>query len=256
MSDEAAPAITGKKIFFLYPTGSIQNQVISELGQQEYEVYAAKDHMRLLRALQKYEDAIVYINLDDKIPEPEWEKFIVTIQNTRPKVGIGIFTANNDEEVKNKYLDKLKITCGYFGLKHDMHKAPEKIIEYLEKMEAKGRRKYLRAALDREANTTINMPLNGEFINGVLRDISVVGFSCVFERDPNLAKNSLHKGIQIRLQSTLLNVDGVVFGSREEQGERIYVMIFTQRVESETRAKIRKYLMTNMQIKMDAEINQ
>ena len=115
MSDEAAaPAMTGRKIFFLYPTGSIQNQVVAELAQQEYEVYVARDHMRLLRALKKYEDAIIFINLDDKMPEPEWEKVVVTVQNTQPKVDIGVFTGSTDEELKNKYIDKLKIRCGYF----------------------------------------------------------------------------------------------------------------------------------------------
>jgi len=255
MSEEAAPAITGKKIFFLYPTGSIANQVVSELGQLEYEAYIARDHLRLLRALSKYDDSIVYINLDDKMPEAEWEKFIQTVRNTLPNVNMGIFTGNHDEELKSKYIDKLGVNCGYLTLKQDMHKAPEEIAEILEKMNAKGRRKFLRAMVDRDSNTTMNMPLNGAFINGVIRDISVVGFSCIFETDPNLAKNTLHKGIQIRLQSTLLNVDAAIFGSREENGEKIYVMLFTQRVESETRAKIRKFIMANLQAKMDSEIN-
>jgi len=255
--EEAPAAITGRKIFFLYPTGSIINQIVAELGQMEYEAYIARDHSKLLRALKKYEDSIVYINLDDKMPETEWEKWILTIRSTQPQVDIGVFTGNNDEELKTKYIEKLKVNCGYFALKQDMHKAPEQLIEVLDKMDVKGRRKYLRASAEPDSNTTMNMPFNGGFVNGVLRDISVVGFSCVFETDPNLAKNSLHKGIQIRLQSTLLNTDAVVFGSRTdpETNEKIYVMIFTQRVETESKAKIRKYIMANLQAKIDSEIN-
>jgi len=33
----------GKKIFFLYPNAVVQNRVIAELVQQEYEVYTAKN---------------------------------------------------------------------------------------------------------------------------------------------------------------------------------------------------------------------
>jgi len=247
-------SLTGRKIFFVYPTASVVNQVITELTQQEYEVYAARDHGRLLRGLKNYPDSIVYINIDEGQSETEWEKWILTIYNTLPDIRIGVLSSNSSEELKEKYISKLHISCGFLTLKVDMSKAPDIILGVLDKINAKGRRKYLRASVEKEANATINMPFNNDFINGVIRDVSVVGISCVFDQDPVLKKNTLHKAIQLRLQSVLLNVEAVIFGARVENGQVVYVLLFTQRVDSDVRVKIRKYIQQSLQAKMDSEL--
>jgi hypothetical protein len=247
--------ISGRKIFFLYPTGSVQNQIITELTQQEYEVYAIKDHARLTRALKKYKDSIIYINIDDGMAKQDWEKWISGILGTHPELKIGIFSSNADEELKDKFINKLNVSCGFLSLKHDMSKTIGTILDILKNTDAKGRRKYIRASTERETTATLNMPYNGEFINGVIKDISVVGISCTFDRDMDLKKNTLFKDIQIKLQSMLIKAEAVVFGSRMSENEKIYVLLFTQRVDPDVRVKIRKYIQMNLQNKMDNEIS-
>lgn len=256
MSNENLPTdLVGKKIFFLYPTGSVQNQVLTELVQQEYEVYVIKDHARIARALKKYTDSIVYINIDDGMPFVEWEKWVSGVVTATPDVKIGILTSNSDEEFRDKCVKNFHVTCGIFSLKFDMSKVAEKIIEALKPMDVKGRRKYLRANTERETTATVNMPHGGDFIKGTIKDISVVGISCTFETDPLLKKNSLVKNIQIRLQTILIKAEAVAIGSRDsDNGEKIYVLLFTQNVESDVRIKIHKYIQTNLQSKMDSEL--
>jgi hypothetical protein len=124
----------------------------------------------------------------------------------------------------------------------------------LQNAEAKGRRKFIRAAPGYDSNTTINIPMHGAFVNGEIRDISVVGISCTLEGSPEIAKNVLIKDIQIKLQTSLLKVEGIVFGSRMNDGERIYVILFTQRIDLDVRTRIRKYIQQNLQTKMDGEL--
>jgi len=248
-------AIAGRKIFFLYPTASVKNQILTELSQQEYEVYAAKDHARLARSLKKFPDSIIYINIDEGMPSLEWEKWIDGISHGNPEVKIGLFSSNSDEEVKDKFINKHHVTCGFLTLKLDMSKSVDIILEILKITNAKGRRKYIRATTEREATATINMPHNGGFIHGIIKDISVVGVSCKFEQDPGLKKNELFKDIQIKLQSMLIKVEAVAFGSRMDGEEKIYVLLFTQRIDPDVRVKIRKYIQMNLQNKMDNEIN-
>jgi hypothetical protein len=102
--------------------------------------------------------------------------------------------------------------------------------------------------------TTINLPLNGTYVNGTIKDISVVGLSCAFDEDPGLAKNTLFQNIQIKLQSALLKVEGIIFGSRTDGLARIYVILFTKRTDPEVKVKIRKYIQQNLQAKMDGEL--
>ena len=247
--------ITGKKIFFLYPPAPVQNQIITELAQHEYEVYIAKAHNGLMQTLKKYPDSVIFINIDEQLSEAEWEKWITGLITAFPDIKIGVFSASTSEELKTKYVNKLHASLGFMPLKLDMSKAAEKILEIMKILHAKGRRKYLRASCEREETpASINMPLDGDFINGFIRDISVVGVSCVFENAPELAKNSLHKDIQIRLQSILVKVEAVVLGSRDIGDQKIYVMLFTPRTDPEVKVKIRKYIQHNLQAKMDHEI--
>jgi hypothetical protein len=101
---------------------------------------------------------------------------------------------------------------------------------------------------------TINISLNDGYINGTIWDISVVGLSCVFTGDPELEKNSLFPDIQIKLQSSILKAEGIVFGSRMSGAEKVYVIVFTQKTDPVVRTKIRTYIQKNLQLKMNQEM--
>jgi hypothetical protein len=80
-----------------------------------------------------------------------------------------------------------------------------------------------------------------------------MGLSCVFDEDPGLEKNSLCQNVQIKLQSMLLKIEGIVFGFRFDGDTKIYVIVFTQRTDPSVRTKIRIYAHNVMQARLDAE---
>jgi hypothetical protein len=243
--------IIGKKVFFLNPSVNIQNQIMDELSQHEYEVYSVKNSAHLTRVLRKYTDSIVYINLDDT-QKAEAEKWIDMISNAVPGVVIGIFSSSTDEALKDKYVKKPKVKCGFINIRFEMKKTVQQIIKILESMNVKGRRKYLRATTENEETATINMSHGGgNFVNGIIKDISVVGFSCTFEEDPGLVKNTLYKDIQIRLHTMLIKAEAIVFGSRIEYDKKVYVLLFSKRIDPGVSVKVRKYIQQNLQHKME-----
>jgi hypothetical protein len=255
MSEENIPSeILGKKIFFVNPTVAVRNQVIEELVQEEYEVYVAEDHSRLARALKKFPDSVVFVNINEKLAEEEWEKWIRNLMSTLPNIKIGVFSNTNDDKIKDKYINDMHVPCGFTFQKLDMSKSISGILDILKGANTKGRRKYIRVSLERETTATLNMPLGGNFVNGIIKDISVVGISFTLEQEMDLPKNTLLRDIQIKLQTTLLKVEAIVFGSRMNDYEKIYVLLFTQRIDPEVRTKIRKYIQHTLQSKMDKEI--
>jgi len=60
--------------------------------------------------------------------------------------------------------------------------------------------------------------------------------------------------VQMVLQTTRLKVDGILFGSRADGREKIYVLLFSQRIDPDVRTKIRKYIQYSLQQRMDAEL--
>ena len=246
----------GRKIFFLHPSAIIQNQIITELAQDEFEVYAVKDEAKLRKVLKKYPDSIVFANLNDGMKDQAWEEWIRDIMG-KPETGgvaIGVIAYETDDAFRKRYTEEIKVQCGFTVMKADTNAVVKSLLVILNAVNAKGRRKFLRAMIENETNITVNFPINGTYVVGIIRDISVVGFSCTFTEDPGLTKNSLFNDIQLRLQSQLLKAEGIVFGSRMDGEQKSYVILFTQRIDPEVRTKVRKYIQSCLQNKMDHEL--
>ncbi|MDR0411346.1 MAG: pilus assembly protein PilZ [Treponema sp.] len=247
---------SGKKTFFLYPQVIVYNEVITYLFIQEYEAYVVRDHPALRQLLKRFPDSIVFVNIDEKMTEKEWETWIREVMNdpVTAHVSIGILTTGRDENIRRKYLTQVHITSGFIHVSTDLKKLISQITEMLRVNAALGRRKFIRVTTNDERMTTVNIPVDGRFITGNIMDISAAGFSCTFQDDPFLEKNSLISDIQIKLKSVLLRSEAVVFGSRIEDMMKIYVFIFTPRTDSSTRAKIHAFIRTNVQKRMDIEL--
>jgi len=248
--------IIGKKIFFVHPSVFVQNEIISELVQQEFEVYISKDEEKLKKALIKYPDSIVFASIDETISAAKWETWIRSVMggDATQTVKMGILSSTNSEDSRRLYLQTLKVPCGFIPIKLEKARVIKALTDILNAIEAKGRRKYIRADTRDDSMATINVPNDGAYITAKIRDISVVGLSCIFTKDPELEKNSLLADIQLKLQGALLKAEAIIFGSRMDEPDKVYVLVFTQKVDPSVRAKIRSFIQKNLQAKMDAEV--
>jgi len=251
--DDSNTEIMGKKVFFLHPSAFVKNSVIDDLIQQEFEVYLVSDEIKIQRALRKYPGSVVFICSDEALSLREWETWVrQTLEDKTIKdVNMGIISHTDTDEVR-KVLGAYHIPCGLILIKTNKEKAIKNLMDALKAVEAKGRRKYLR--VPGEAKTTVSLPSGDTYIKGEILDISVVGFSCVFSCDMRLEKNALFHDIQVKLQTMLLKVEGIVIGSREEEGKTIYVFLFTPKSASAVKEKIRVYVQKRLQSLMEEEI--
>ncbi|MDR2767977.1 MAG: PilZ domain-containing protein [Treponema sp.] len=259
MGEDKNTPVLGKKIFFLHPSAFVQNEIVAELAQLEHEVYIARDEDKLAKVLRAYPDSIVFCNVDETLSSQKWEVWVRKImgEEATRTVSIGVLSNANNDEVRRLYLNTLGVSCGFVSVKAEKNQLIKTLSEILKAAEAKGRRKYLRADTRNEALTTLNLSLDGRFINGDIQDISVVGLSCVFERDPELEKNSVVADVQLKLQSTLVKIAGIVFGSRTDVGGvKVYVIVFAPKTDPSVRAKIRAFIQKHLQAKMDVELGQ
>jgi len=245
-----------RKIFFLYPSVFIVENIIEELIQEDFEVYMVKDEDKLQKALRKYPHSIVLACIDDLSSDDQREKWIKQIMNDKAVKGvdIGVFSTSNDDQSRRLFLITYNVSCGFFPLKMDTAELVKSLVHMLESNKVKGRRKYMRLETRTDAKTTINLPRkDGEYIIGQIIDISAAGLSCIFPYDPLLGKNTLLSNMQIKLQTTLVKMDGTVFGSREDTAGTVYVIVFTEAHPS-SRKKIKSHIQKKMQAKFDEEI--
>jgi hypothetical protein len=168
-------------------------------------------------------------------------------------VGIGILTYNASDDMRRKYLMDVGTKCGLIHMKLGTDESTRLLLATLNANEAKGRRRYVRAECSGDKLSSVNLLHDGKKISGGIRDISVVGFSCIFASDPSFVKNTLVSDIQLRLRGALLSVNAIVLGTHDQEGIPAYVFLFTPPLFGDSRTKIRKYVHTALQAFIDAK---
>src|SRR6056297_1073359 len=246
----------GKKVFFLYPHSVIQEELVTHIIQNEFEVYLINNHRKLLPLLKKYNNSILFINIDERLKESEWEEYIQSIMNNEATKGvqIGILTYNEDKELARKYLMDLMVPGGYIQLKLGLKESTKIILQTLMANEAKGKRKFVRARCPNNVTTEFNVELMGSMRNGYIKDISTAGMACIFQGDLDLpAKTPLNR-VQLKLRSRIVMISGVIAGNRQTPEDTLYVVIFTEYISGDAKQRISDFVYRTLQAEMKREI--
>lgn len=236
---------TGKKVFFIYPHSVIQEELINIIVDNEYEVYMVKNHNKLYNINNIYSNSIVFINIDEGLPEEEWEKLIRSYSEDGQKKNLdfGILTYNEDQNLAQKYLMEIMVSCGYIRLKLGLEESIKIILRTLEANEAKGKRKYVRARPQKEDASFNFKNGEGKIVSGQINDISSIGMAMTLNEEMEIKKHSLLKDIQIKIKGGLIKVSGVVIGSRKVvNSNTIYVLLFDKSATKEVKHRLRLYI--------------
>lgn len=246
----------GKKVFFIYPHSVIQNQLIQELIDREYEVYFINDYSKIESICEYYTSPIIFINIDEALEEVEWEKLIrTTIENdSTGHAKIGILTYNENTHLAQKYLMDIMVPCGFIKLKLGLNDSTDIIIKTLDANEVKGKRKYVRAKCNLD-EATLNISYMGKLRGGIIVDISSVGMAVRFDGDMEIEKNAYLKDIQLKLRGILLLVSAVVIGHRKaEDNQMIYVLLFDQYMTNQIKSKLKSFINRSLQHEMERKL--
>jgi len=247
----------GRKVFFIYPHSVIQNQLIQDLVDREYEVYFINDYKKVESICEYYTSPIIFINIDEGLEEPEWEKLIRNLMKNESSNHsmIGILTYNENALLTQKYLMDLMVPCGFIKLKLGVNDSTDIIIKTLDANEVKGKRKYVRANCNTD-KATLNISYKGSLYSGSIVDISSVGMAVNFDNNLDLEKNAYLKDIQLKLRGILLRVSAVVIGHRDVEGDKtIYVLLFDQYVTTQIKSKLRSYINRTLQNEMERKLH-
>ncbi len=242
----------GKKVFFLYPQSVIQDELITFLLKNEFEVYFLNDHEKAIRLFRKFNNSICFINIDDGLKEDEWEKYIISLRaNSGTKgVQIGILSYNNDPELMQKYLMDIGVECGFVQLKLGVKQSTDIILKVLEVNEAKGRRKFIRVNCENDPKVLMNFSHKEYNYQGQIIDISSVGIACRFQETISVENKTILHKIQLNLKGSLIQTDGIILARRSDS-EKILIIVFNPRPKESELEKIHKFIHKALQKEMD-----
>jgi hypothetical protein len=243
----------GKKVFFLNPPAVIE-EVAAALTEAEFEVYTTRDHGKLARFLRKEPECLTFVNIDEGDDELLWRKWIKSIREDEAGRGaaFGVVTMLDDEEKRGVYLMDLGVECGFIVIKIGAARTTEILLRMLEANEARGRRRYVRAACSPDGSD-FNCSTDTGILRGTIRDLSSVGMSGLFVESGTPKAGTRLKDLQLSLKGVRVTLNGVVVGSNEMQGTgTISVIMFEPAsVNDDKRAKLRAYIRKSLQATMD-----
>jgi hypothetical protein len=217
--------IEGRKVFFLYPHSVIQDDLVDDLIMQGFEIYMLRDHKRARKLIEHFPGSIMFINIDERLKEPEWEAYIREIQeNPLVKTRLGILSYNTDRALMQKYLMDIMVPCGYVQLKQGSKESALVIRDALLANEAKGRRQSFRALCE-EGSGAMIFKGDSWSINGKILDISSAGFAAKMDRAQKLEKNVLLRKVQLKLRGAQAMVDLIYLGPRHDD-PNIWILLF------------------------------
>ncbi len=239
----------GKKVFFLNPPG-VLSDVAAVLSAHEFEVYLVYNHSNLARYLKKEPHALVFVNLDEGMTEPEWEIWIRGLQADpeTASVGIGVVTMLGDPEISRKYLLDVGITCGFVTLKIGAAKTADILLKTLEANEARGRRKFVRVACP-PGTAELSAPFQDSVLRGTVHDLSTAGMAAWFDTATDVPVGFRVKDLQLTLRGARILLNGIVVGRRDDaDGPAVRVVMFEPgSLSDEKRDKIRTYIRRTLQ---------
>jgi hypothetical protein len=247
----------GRKIFFLYPHSVIQEELVVQIVQNEFEIYLVYDHMRLKKLLERYEDSIVFINIDENMKEQQWIAYVRALVNSEElsNLQIGILTYNENKDLAQTYLIDIGISAGYIQLKLGLKESLRIILQTLMANEAKGKRRFVRAKCPEAVSTEFNADILGNTRQGSIVDISSAGMACVFDNAVDLSARTKLEKIQLKLRSRIVIVTGIIAGNRnDEEGHTLYVVLFTAYVSTDAKKRISDFIYRTLQNEIEREL--
>jgi hypothetical protein len=250
---EQGPGPSGKKVFLLYPHSVIHEEMLDILIMSGFETYTLKDHERALKILERFPDSIMFINIDEGMPESKWEPYVRNLQEN-PRTAstrLGVLSYNQDKALMEKYLMNLSVPCGYVQLKLGIQESTRIILGALQANEARGRRKFIRAFCENDAYATMNYKTLEGFFQGKILDISSAGLAARIPGFPALPANSRLQGVQLKLRGGMVMTDAILMGKRE--GDRdVWILLFDPaKIDHDDKKVIHHYIKLCLQKYID-----
>lgn len=249
----------GRKIFFLNPAYSVRNEVITELQNEEYEVYIIESYRDAKNLLRLNENAILFINVDAQLAMNSWYNFIRTFEkeDVLSSIYVGIISERIRPADRELFLTTAQIPAGITMLDTDMKFITESILGILKEANAKGRRQYVRANLSHDKEASLFWNHGTKMHQLKLLDISSVGMSVTVP--PALAqivgKNFILRDVTLRLGSKQIVIEAVVFAVKEIPDGIMWVLLLLPNTSTKTRSIIRQYVSETFQKIMMTVIN-
>lgn len=229
MSESQNPEF-GRKIFFLNPSYKIRNHIITELRENEYEVYEIESYKYAKNILRHNPDSILLLNTDSQLNLPAWVAFIRTFSEDKllKNIKIGLLSERIEQENADLIFDAADIEAGITSISGDLTKVLEIIKSILDMHGAKGRRNYVRYSCVNDKTAQMFWSCNDKMHQFKILDISSATLAA---RIPSTLSAQLTEGFvlydaQIVLGTRVISMNLETYLFKETPHGKIVIFLY------------------------------
>ncbi|MCR5763180.1 MAG: hypothetical protein K6G00_07360 [Treponema sp.] len=249
----------GRKIFFLNPSYKIKNHIISELREQEYEVYEIENFKFAKNILRHNPDSILFVDTDSQMVINAWIAFMKTFEDETilKTIKLGILSERIDQDYANLIFELCNIEAGITSLSGDLNKVLDIIKGILEMLGAKGRRNYVRYSCVNDKNVQMFWTHDNKMHQFKILDISSVTIAV---RVPNTLSAPLHVSFtldnaQIVLGTRVIPLRLVTYLIKDTPTGKIAILLYHQNTSTTLKTTIKEFISQSLQKQIISAIN-
>jgi hypothetical protein len=252
--------VYGLKVFFINPSYSVSRSIVLELRKKEYEVYVIENYRDTKNILRRNQNSIIFINIDAHISVGAWFNFVRSFEKAEAlsKVHVAVISEKikpTDAEIFRKNLEGPEF---YFDFNEGIDNIKEQVLLLLDKLNAKGKRQYVRATLRNDNEAALFWDHGSRMHKLRLIDISSVGMAAIIPsvlNDQIIAKNYLLHNVTMRLRSRQLTIEAVIFAVRQSPAGTVWVLLLMPNTPTLVKDEIRDYVSKVLEESLMASIN-
>lgn len=215
------PNSDSRRIFFLYPHHETETRIIKDIITNEYEAFLINDHAAARRLLTELNKSLIFVNVDKTLKHNNWDEYIKEIEQINSIQNVMVGTIAKETRKIDPY-KSLSTICVSFDNGIDI--CSRSILEVLEKNNARGKRKYIRAKCDDTYRASFSIKLHNTIHVGIIHDISTFAMACSFQGTIDVAPDTYVNDLQIRLEGKVYKLAGKIIASRNENN--LYIVMF------------------------------
>lgn len=215
------PKNDSRKIFFLYPHLETEKKIATEVFAKEYETFLINDHVAVRKLIREISRSFIFVNTDKSVKNHPWAEYIKEISNINISGNVMVGTLSNDINTAEVYKSLSNISL---SIDRGSGYCAETILHILEKDNARGNRKYVRAKCADANMASFSIKKSGSLYAGSIRDISIYAMACTLQEGTIIKGDSNIDDLQLRLNGKILKTAGEIIGTRLE--DQIYVIKF------------------------------
>ncbi len=258
MPESHAPEF-GRKIFFLNPSYKIKHHVITELREQEYEVYEIDNYKYSKNILRHNPESILFVNTDSTMVLTTWLAFLKTFaDDDRLKTTkIGILSERIDQDKAQLFFDSLDIEAGITSLSGDLTKVLDVIKGILDMLGAKGRRNYVRYSCVNDKSVQMFWTYSDKMHQFKVLDLSSVTLAV---RIPSTLPVQLHvsyilDNAQVVLGTRVISMRLITYLLKDSPHGKIAIFLYDRSTAPALKTAIKGFISQSLQKQLISAIN-